>query len=269
VPPFAEIRRDHVVRFMEATLAERTAGTAHNRFRALRRWFAWLVTEGELDMSPMLGMKAPQLPTEAPDVLPKEAIEKMLAACSDRDFASRRDAAIIRFLVDTGCRRAEVAGMTLSSKDFDLDQQVARVVGKGKKARVVAFGAKAARDLDRYLRVRATHPQAGARLPVRLGGKDETAPAFWVGKRGAMTGSGIYQVVRERAHEAGIEERIFAHLFRSTFADMWLEAGGNEGDLMALAGWDSMTMLRRYTAKRRAERAQNAHRDLSPGDRIS
>jgi integrase len=101
-----------------------------------------------------------------------------------------------------------------------------------------------------------------------MGAKDETAPAFWVGKRGAMTGSGVYQVVRARAVEAGLEERVFAHLFRSTFADMWLEASGNEGDLMALAGWDSMTMLRRYTAKRRAERAINAHRERSPGDRI-
>lgn len=158
--------------------------------------------------------------------------------------------------------------MTLSPKDFDLDAQAARLAGKGGKARVVAFGSKAARDLDRYLRARAVHPHAATLVPVRLGGRDERAPALWVGKRGPMTGSGVYQVVRGRAKQAGLEERVFAHIFRATFADMWLSADGTEGDLMALAGWESMTMLRRYTRKRRADRARDAHRGLSPGDRI-
>jgi site-specific recombinase XerD len=264
------ITRDQVRAYIEHTLAVGAPGTAHNRFRAIRRWFNWLVDEGEMMAvdHPMTGMRPPALPESVPEVLPVEGLARLLESCAGRDFTSRRDAALIRFLVDTGARRGEVAAMTMSPRDLDLNGQAARLVGKGRRERVVSFGAKAARDLDRYLRSRASQLHAGKLVPVALGRPGETAPALWLGKKGPMTGSGIYQVVRARAARAGLEQRVFAHLFRSTFADMWLDADGQEGDLMALAGWESLTMLRRYTAKRRAERARQAHKRLSPGDRI-
>lgn len=266
----AAVTRAQIRAFMEHQATTARPGTAHNRFRALRRWFRWLVDEREMEPAeyPMTGMQPPSLPESVPEVLEADALVKLLDSCAGRDFRSRRDAALIRFLVDTGARRSEVAAMTLSPRDLDLDGHGARLVGKGRKERIVSFGVKTARDLDRYLRSRAGQLHATTLAPVALGRGEERAPALWVGKKGPMTGSGVYQVVRARAKAAGLEQRVFAHLFRATFADMWLEADGQEGDLMALAGWESMTMLRRYTAKRRGDRARAAHRRLSPGDRI-
>ena len=74
-------------------------------------------------------------------------------------------------------------------------------------------------------------------------------------------------MLKRRAAAAGIEG-MHAHRFRHTFAHEWLAAGGTEVDLQSLGGWRSREMLARYGASVRSERAIDAHRPLSPGDRL-
>jgi integrase len=62
--------------------------------------------------------------------------------------------------------------------------------------------------------------------------------------------------------------RLHPHALRHFFADSWLRAGGDESDLMRVTGWKSRQMVDRYAAALGASRAREAHRRLSPGDRL-
>jgi len=74
-------------------------------------------------------------------------------------------------------------------------------------------------------------------------------------------------MLRRRGIQAQVED-VHPHRFRHTWAHKWLAAGGQEGDLQALAGWESQQMIGRYGASAKAERARAAHKRLGLGDAL-
>ncbi|WP_042400293.1 tyrosine-type recombinase/integrase [Streptacidiphilus carbonis] len=250
------VHREHLEAWITHEIETTSASSANVRFRPMKTFFNWLVDEEELDRSPMRSMRAPTPGEKEVPVISDNALKALITVCSGKDFASRRDLAIIMLFIDTGVRLTELTARSIG--DIDLDLQVLRVLGKSNRERAVPIGRTAATAVDRYLRALSKH-----------GCSTEPDAPLWVGvkSKAPFTIWGVGTMLERRAEEAGLGH-IHPHQFRHTFAHLWKVNGGNEDDLMRITGWRSRQMLARYAASAGAERARNAHKNLSPGDNL-
>jgi site-specific recombinase XerD len=251
VTELADIRPRDIEKFLIAQSEKVSSGTVLTRFRSLRVLFNWLVEQDEIEHSPMAKLREPRTDRRPPDVPSDDDVRRLLKSMNGKSFADRRDLALHRLLFDTGCRIGEA--LNLSVTDVDERAGVAVVTGKGRKSRVVPIGNKAAQALLAYRRERRRNRYADL-------------DAFFLGQRGPLTYNAAYRIIRERADAVGI--RLHPHQTRHWLAHTWLRDGGTEGDLRAIGGWESNVVMRRYGASAASERARDAHKRLSPGDRV-
>jgi integrase len=247
-----QVDAQDVQRWTVRLLGSYSEAYARQQYRSLRQFFLWLAAEDEV-ADPTAGLRAPSVREKPVPFFTSVELSKLEQACRGSTFAQRRDAAILAVFRATGIRLAELAGIRYAPddprrSDLDLERREIKVGGKGGKERTVKIDHEAARQVDRYLRVRARHGQA-----YRLG--------LWLGTggRGPLTANGIYQMVRRRGEQAGVD--VWPHRFRHHFSHTWLDRGGAEGDLMELNGWSSPQMLQRYGGSVRGARARR-HYDL-------
>jgi integrase/recombinase XerD len=245
-----QVKAADIRRWIVWLLGRYSDAYAHQQYRALEQFFAWLSDEEEFS-DPMVKMHAPKVTEKPVPFFTSEELSRMEKACQGNSFQARRDAAIIAVLKATGARLAEVTGIRYHPddpvrSDLNLEAREIRVRGKGGKERIVPVSREAAYRVDRYLRARSRH-ELSYRQALWLG----------TGSRGPLTASGIYQIVSRLGEKCGMP--VYPHRFRHHFSHTWLDRGGAEGDLVELNGWTSPQMVRRYGASARSARARRTY----------
>ncbi len=195
------------------------------KLAAARSWFRFLVRRGRLPRSPAADIRGPRLPRKLVSFLPADETSALL----DGPALGARDAAILELLYATGLRVSELAGLDVD--DVDRAQRTVRVLGKGRRERMVPFGARAARALDTYLGLRGGAP----------------GPLFLSGRGRRLGVRSLHDLVRRRARQAGISRRVSPHTLRHTFATHLLDAGADLRLIQDLLGHRRLATTQRYT----------------------
>jgi integrase/recombinase XerD len=221
----------------------------------LQGFFHWLEGEEIIESSPLVRLEKPKNPNDG-HIQPfsRDDVTALIQAAEQSRFAER-DEAMVRFLLDTAVRAAELC--TLKMQDIDLAGRRAEVVGKGRKRRQVFFGRNTARALRHYLRHEPRKPDSP--IFTSCGGNTPGQ---------ALTPNGLLHIINYLGRRAGIQTvRVSPHTFRHTFAVDFLRNGGNVFSLQQILGHNSLSMTQRYVSLAQAD-IEHQHRQFAPGDRL-
>ena len=208
------------------------------KLASLRTFFNFLVRDGRLKSNPAQLISSPRLPKKLPSCLSEEEAAAVVELPQGQTVKDLRDRAILELLYASGLRVRELVG--LNDENVDLGQQLVRVLGKGKKQRIIPFGEYAGRALAAYLGERD-------RLSLGSPGPDGHTPVF-VSLRGRRLNARDVQRLVERTRlRLPSGRRLTAHTLRHTFATHLLERGADLRSIQELLGHASLATTQKYT----------------------
>jgi integrase/recombinase XerC len=202
--------------------------TIARKLAAVRSWCRFLVRRGLLERNVAREVRGPRLPQKLVSFLPIDEAMALMDAKGSGARTSARDAAVLELLYATGLRVSELAGLDLD--DLDRARQTVRVLGKGRKERVVPYGSRAAGALAAYLSGRGV--RRGALFTNQRGGR--------------LTVRSIHTIVRRSAAACGITRRVSPHTLRHTFATHLLDAGADLRVIQEFLGHQRLSTTQRY-----------------------
>ena len=209
------------------------------KISTLRSFFKYMVREQVIPSNPAKGVSTPKVEKTLPTTLTvDEAFRLMESPTTISEKPSEgskekglRDRAILELLYSSGLRVSELVG--LNSNQLDLDLGIVRVMGKGRKERIVPVGTKAIKALEAYLEKRGM-----------LEGEE---PIFVNSLGGRLTARSVGRLIKRYTRHSGIFRKVSPHSLRHTFATHLLDAGADIREIQEMLGHSSLSTTQRYT----------------------
>lgn len=216
--------------------AEHRRGAAprsiQRRLSAVRSFFKFLVERRTVSSNPAIGVQAPKASKRLPETIDADLMARLLEFRADSEL-SVRDKAIMELFYSSGLRLAELVG--LDTDDIHLSDRTVRVLGKGRKERVVPVGRYAVDAVARWLKERPALADAGE-------------SALFVSKRGKRIGMRVVQKrIEGWARHQGLGRHVHPHMFRHSFASHLLESSQDLRGVQELLGHANMSTTQIYT----------------------
>lgn len=229
----------HLVEYHHDLLAEGHAASSSRVMMVhLRIFFRYLAATHALPANPAALIQGGRVGMHIPQTLTDGAVECLLESIDPQDLPyGARDRAILEMLYGSGLRVSEL--ISLRPEHVDWDEGFLRITGKGDKTRYVPLGGEAAQALRHY-REHARH------LLLREG-KPTPRVLFLSKLGGPLTRERIRQIIKQRALEAGIDENVFPHILRHSFATHLLENGADLRVIQDMLGHADLSTTQIYT----------------------
>jgi len=210
------------------------------KISTLRSFFKYLVKEERISSNPAKTVSSPKVEKMLPTALTVDETFRLVESTkgvpetqpSEKGKKRRlRDLAILELLYSSGLRVSELVG--LNSNQLDLDLGIVRVMGKGRKERIVPVGKKAVEAVKNYLEERGT--------------SEPVSPVFVNARGGRLTVRSVGRLVKEYTRRSGIFRKVSPHTLRHTFATHLLDAGADIREIQEMLGHASLSTTQRYT----------------------
>ncbi|MCM8786706.1 MAG: tyrosine recombinase XerC [Candidatus Omnitrophica bacterium] len=204
--------------------------TLSRKISTLKSFFKFMVKEGIIKSNPASSLIYPRLDKPLPKFLTESEVQKILdMPINSEKIEDYRDKAILEFLYSTGARVSEMVALKIS--DIDLISGVAKVMGKGKKERLLPLGEPAIQSIKKYLDART-----------------DKSPFFLVNKRGKpLTDRGVRFIIDKYIKKAAISLKVSPHVFRHSFATHLLNRGADLRSVQELLGHSNISTTQVYT----------------------
>ncbi len=206
------------------------ARSIYRMIESVRQYYKFLISEDIIKTDPTVYLTVPKIPVNLPDVLNKQEVDKLLNSVNDSDDLSVRNRAMLELLYATGLRVSELINLKFS--DININEKFIRIMGKGKKERLIPFGETAKQYIKRYLKIRKDKNTETVFL-TRLG-KGISRVEFW-------------RQLKNAAVKAGLVQKVKPHTLRHSFATHLLAAGADIRFVQEMLGHSSISTTQIYT----------------------
>ena len=251
---WSRVTEKHLLAFIRSRMAVDGAASVGRKVAALKAFFLYLNNRHGFLENPAALLRAPRNQRHLPLYLEEEEVDQLLDVGFVEDELKLRDRAILELMYACGLRVSEVVGLDVSNLRFA--DAVVRVMGKGRKERLVPLGRVAAKALTAYLEKRQqAQAQAGDAL-------------FLNARNGRLSARSVSTLVKKYGLVAGLQKPLTPHALRHSFATHLLQNGADLRVIQELLGHSSLSTTQRYThvdVKRLLEVYDKAH-PLAVGD---